>query len=66
MSQVFDRATGKWKERAPQSKGMKGVIDDIQRKFNPTDEKVKKALKDAGLTELKKKQDKLAGITRRT
>lgn len=62
---VWDRAKGKWVPKAPKSRGMKGVMDDIQRRFNPTDPKVKKAMEDAGLAALKKEQDRLAGITRR-
>ena len=44
----------------------KDFMDDLQKKHNPTDPKVKKALEDAGLASLKRKQDKLAGISRRT
>jgi len=46
---VYNKATGKWQERAPQSRGMKGVMDDLRKKRNPTDKKVAKALKDAGV-----------------
>ena len=63
---VYNYATGEWVRKGSKSRGMKGVMRDLQRRFNPTDPKVKKALDDAGLTELKKKQDELAGITRRT
>lgn len=49
-------------------KWAKEVMDDMQEKFNPTDNKVRRALEEAGVGEsvedMKKRQDNFAGVKR--
>ena len=67
---VFNRATGESQKRAPQFKNPRGtagqIMEDMRRAFNPTDDKVKRAVDEAErVSRVRDEQAKLSGSNRR-